>query len=148
MQTRGGKYFYLFRAKPVLDNDKIKSLFEDEVFLDSVGYDGTFIYGYYNGGYMLGEEVYVSEDYYSPKWWVPIKRGSLGIYIGKHDSNRERVYEGDIIEETLDGKKFLHEVKYDKVSTGFKPFCEKEITMFDFKVVGNVHDNYDLLEEE
>lgn len=95
-------------------------------------------------------------------WWIkPVNAETVGQYTGLNDSNGKEIYEGDILE-------FVHILSWDDVdekSVGvveFKyysfevvPSDASVMSLFDldcnrkqfpFTVIGNIHDNPELLE--
>ena len=90
----------------------------------------------------------------------PIQDFSVGQFIGLHDKNNKEIYEGDIIR-SLDskGKPIIHAVEYDnnyaqfivvlagyaKYDFGCGGITQKWINEFEKEVIGNIHDNPELL---
>ena len=72
------------------------------------------------------------------------------------DKNGKKIFEGDILEFTdSDGEKVLYEIGYDKYFSAWHIFQNGDRNTWDdcafwnnelFEVIGNVHDNPELLE--
>lgn len=81
---------------------------------------------------------------------TPIHRDSLGQFTGLHDKNGKEIYEGDIIRYDMGGE---CEVSYC-VGGGFAgfdlspAFHDEEHHLTDVEVIGNIHDNPELLKTE
>ena len=76
---------------------------------------------------------------------------TVGQYIGKTDKNKKEIYEGDIVRLYDEDELFI--VEWDADTARFVMSSETMTVDFDsyygyqVEVVGNVHDNADLLEE-
>lgn len=77
---------------------------------------------------------------------------TVGQYIGLEDANGTKIFEGDIVEDPCDG---LFIVRWEDNSCGFEPFsdsknncghCGGGLWHEICKVIGNIHDNPELLE--
>ena len=73
---------------------------------------------------------------------------TIGQFTGLYDRNQKPIYEGDIVqwEECVADYTFITqktEVFYSENSASFEPL--NEFNYCDFEVIGNIHDNKDLL---
>ena len=82
-------------------------------------------------------------------WSSKVIPESVGQYTGIRDNNGVPIYEGDIIKDKLN--KELHVIKYDDKTT---QFTAQEMWVWALvkhpyfgEVVGNIHENPELLEE-
>ena len=90
--------------------------------------------------------VYYSEGY-------PVDLETVGQYTGLTDKNGNRIFEGDIIKRFWLGAEIIYCVQYDGENASFigKAMNKRGFTTFDndgemFEVIGNIHDNPELLE--
>jgi len=142
----------------------IKNLEDLELAYEEIPHKGHFIYGNLiqggnqsNTDAIVGYLIEVTDEYVNPEWWCSIEKGSAEQSTGIKAINGKDIYEGDLImtppedasEELKRGivqygscrAEFSYEVrKGDHRSI----WSSNKYRMYE--VIGNVHENLDLLE--
>lgn len=127
----------------------------DDLDYNDVPHKGHFIYGNLIEGNpndsidaIVGNLIEVTDEYINTEWWCSIEKGSAEQYAGLKDSNGNKIYVGDII--LLTPTIPLYKVSFDNGE--YRAIAKHESTYIlndinnDCKVVGNVHENLELLE--
>ncbi|WP_350443797.1 YopX family protein [Lactiplantibacillus plantarum] len=134
--------------------------------IDGVEFDGTFVYGDYikygEGALIVGDVLEASEDGLLPSWWVPVDPKTVGQFTGLKDVNGKEIYIGDIVKVWSDMSELTMEPTVNEIvsedffgKTGMflKPAgphliepCLHDSWSNQFEVIGNVHENQELLE--
>lgn len=120
--------------------------------------NGEWVYGYYaycTDGGMLSNRIYSSfaESYGTDKldvWWFEVIPETVGQYTGLTDKNGTKIFEGDIVEmPAYRGGKHFTTVYFEngKFAVNGSNYHFKDIKPRNLKVIGNITDNPDLLEE-
>ena len=137
----------LFRAKTT-----------DEVRGFKFAPNGTWVYGFYADKVGL-PVIYQFEQSRADYVDYEIDRKTLGQYIGVTDRNEKQIFEDDIVKyhyETYDyAEDFIGVIKYFNGSFGIEDIEKKHFLTFNdmsvyirwFEIIGNIHDNPELLKE-
>lgn len=82
----------------------------------------------------------------------PIIPETVGQYTGLKDKNGKKVFEGDIIRKTNEGRN--PEIFIANIHTNFRVYediyyspCDHFTKSCEYEIIGNIHDNPDLLEK-
>lgn len=110
-----------------------------------------WVYGNLIGkDWITGDVVDWDTDYICLEKWQRVKEDTVGQYTGLKDKNGKEIYEGDIVE--IGDCKAV--IKWDKKSASFYAFDENHdvrTTHIAYanltKVIGNVYNNPELLQE-
>ena len=114
--------------------------------------------GQFIEGSLIGEDVIVGkivdfeEDYFTTEFWYKVDPETVGQFTGRYDKNDKEIFERDIVvNKNFHGKKWVVEYRTDSEYVGFvlKEIGTNGISLFtswnDIEVIGNIHDNKELL---
>ncbi|MEV9639510.1 YopX family protein [Mammaliicoccus sciuri] len=105
--------------------------------------------------YIVGDIADQGDEYIAHEWWVAVDSETVGQFINTVDIMSREVYEGDVLFHDEGDFSFTAQVKHggyewylDTISPidcySFDDFYEDESV--DASVIGNIHDNPELLE--
>lgn len=113
--------------------------------------NGQWLYGYFSEVYCTGNTQITTDE--NEDYQVILE--TVGQYTGVHDINGKEIYEGDIIQyEDINKGVVEYSEKYAQfilketgnIADEYEALGEFNIKVFE--VIGNIHDNKDLLESE
>ena len=145
--------YIIFRGKPT------KKVQEDEGLVKTLPIKDGFVYGnlIYNDKqpYIVGPIADVNEEYCSMEWWCPVIPETVGQYSDKKDKNGRLIFEDDfLLIENDDGVEYKTQVWYVggalAADVKGREYDYTAIGWFDYysmEVIGNIHDNPELLKE-
>lgn len=109
-------------------------------------------------GSLIGNDVIVGKivefewDYFCTEFWCKVKPKTAGEFTGRIDKNKKRIFEGDlVVNKAMHGKMWVVEYRTDTEYVGYvlKEIGTNNISIFtswnDIEVIGNIHDNKELL---
>lgn len=121
-----------------------------EILFRGKSFKGEWIYGYliaYEGSSQIG--VLKNPDVMD---FVKVKPNTVGQFTGLYDKNGKRIFEGDVVKRTVNMRYYadcdgietkIHNIEYFGIE--LLPFSECGFYMEEYEVIGNVHDNPELL---
>ena len=130
----------LFRGKRIDDGETVEGLYIFDGFK-------RYIVKFYTDENAFGTLYPVDETF-------EVIPETVGQYTGLKDMNGKRIFERDVINRFWLGAEIVYCVQYDGESARFigKAMNKRGFTTFDgdgemFEIIGNIHDNPELLED-
>ena len=125
--------------------------------------NGDWVYGYYvHIGPVSCQRAYIIPEYASSLYVNEVDPSTVGQYTGLKDKNGKRIWEGDIIDASAEWwdasgpaghSSPIIPVEWREYYCGFDPFanydCDCGVFIYanNCIVIGNIHDNPELLEK-
>ena len=122
-----------------------------EILFRGQRFDGVWVEGYFFAKPIFEKYfIIIGEDQYM------VKRETVGQYTGLTDKNGLKIFEGDIVKITDKyGKSVVYVVEFymgaftlRRMDVEYRlQFIDFPLRYYDFEIIGNIHDNKELLEE-
>ena len=105
-------------------------------------------------GSLIGDDVIVGkivefeEDYFCTEFWYKVDPETVGQFTGMTDKKGKKLFEGDVY--SMGEKNILYVVIFDKSQfigkqVGNRSLAGLEYWKSDIEIIGNIHDNPELL---
>lgn len=104
--------------------------------------------------YILAQEEYSNGTFDPEIKWYPVIPETVDTYIGRTDDCGNEIFSGDIVEVVNNVGGRIHKdiiaVEYIQEHAAFVPCCWQlcGISIHSIKVIGNIHDNPELLHKD
>ncbi|MBU9711096.1 YopX family protein [Evansella tamaricis] len=124
---------------------------------------GEWVFGKLVGGtkrpHIVGKVVESCEEYINFEYWIPVDPKTVGVLTGLKDKSFKEVFESDILWDAWrdikfivrwdDGGQFVFDNPKDKRGTDdYYELDENGMNPENMIVIGNIHDNPELLKGE
>lgn len=128
----------------------------DDLELKDLKHKGQWVYGTYIDGFIINGVVEANEEYIAIETWCPVDTNTVGQYTGVKDIYGVKIFEGDIVEyEDYTSLYLIKEQPKVKGVISLGNFSNgiylKGMGTFKgskLEVIGNIHENLELLEED
>ena len=97
---------------------------------------------------IVGKIVEFEEDYFCTEFWYKVNPETVGQFTGMTDKKGKKLFEGDVY--SMGEKNILYVVIFDKSQfigkqVGNRSLAGLEYWKSDIEIIGNIHDNPELL---
>ena len=97
---------------------------------------------------IVGKIVEFEEDYFCTEFWYKVDTETVGQFTGMTDKKGKKLFEGDVY--SMGDKNILYVVIFDKSQfigkqVGNRSLAGLEYWKSDIEIIGNIHDNPELL---
>ena len=97
---------------------------------------------------IVGKIVEFEEDYFCTEFWYKVDPETVGQFTGMTDKKGKKLFEGDVY--SMGDKNILYVVIFDKSQfigkqVGNRSLAGLEYWKSDIEIIGNIHDNPELL---
>lgn len=112
-------------------------------------HNGEWLYGFYGESYVnISDDTknsYIIETKRRPKAY-DIHKNTLGQFTGTADKNMHDIYEGDILSNGTSNYRIeFRNGAFRLVRHNMSCYTISDVDMLDFEIIGNIHDNPELL---
>ena len=100
---------------------------------------------------IVGKIVDFEEDYFTTEFWYKVDPETVSQFTGMTDKNGTKIFEGDIVKEQYKSHVIIYNVFWDEDYFAFRvkskdySYYLDELVPSNIKVIGNIHDNKELL---
>lgn len=123
----------------------------DDIGID-VPHEGHFVYGDLLHGYNFFDCIVgATEEYAAIEWWQAIQQGAAEQFTGLKDSNGDDIYENDLVLLDPDDQPYqviFDEGKFELSNDYLGLVYDLGEEFMDCEIIGNIHDNPELLEAQ
>jgi uncharacterized phage protein (TIGR01671 family) len=131
----------IFRAKPKAGHVYKEWLYGSLIQIDEQDY-----------GIIELNDISCDENGYIDYAHTHVQSETIGQFTGLLDKNGKEIYEGDVVQRTVNVRNYaecdgvveeVYAVNY--CASGWLPFIEITDDMTEYEIIGNIHDNPELL---